>query len=40
MTRAGFNTQPLEGGWRRWYRETSGISSFNTQPLEGGWSLS
>ena len=35
--RAGFNTQPPEGGWvsgTLWPRRPDG---FNTQPPEGGW---
>ena len=32
----GFNTQPPEGGWRRWQRRLDALCRFNTQPPEGG----
>ncbi len=35
--RAGFNTQPPEGGWSFGLKMVVGFSGFNTQPPEGGW---
>ena len=35
--RAGFNTQPPEGGWRAAQRQRNALACFNTQPPEGGW---
>ena len=35
--RAGFNTQPPEGGWEAVCHPNAVRAGFNTQPPEGGW---
>ena len=35
--KAGFNTQPPEGGWGQSSRQYLFLRCFNTQPPEGGW---
>ena len=37
--RAGFNTQPPEGGWGQRLLQIPQTVSFNTQPPEGGWPI-
>ena len=37
MVQISFNTQPPEGGWRRFGWPTAFKQGFNTQPPEGGW---
>ena len=36
---SSFNTQPPEGGWFEWGKDSSFIACFNTQPPEGGWAI-